>query len=256
MCTIYTYIYAYHEGRSEQWSRRNFCADSNHGEVCARPVYIAKYVPAPYDASSYPYVTQRCNPTSQHRPAPPSTPFVSHGSGDKSDSGYTNNSSVSNQTVLDHRRRGHPSSSRSQGRIIQTHARAIVDERTCRLEQGRVQFEGMDNRRHSMNHMCNSNSTSGSRHSKNEEYRRGEAERQQEAMLRVRTRIAEANAEIASRPVTPRRRAEVMNTYSKEYDAEEYTPMTFEQAAQQQRLRERMQGRSGWPGEAGTYRHD
>jgi hypothetical protein len=73
----------------------------------------------------------------------------------------------------------------------------IVDER-------RVQIEVVDNKHRSKHHR---HTSSGSRHSDREEeerrQRRREEKRREEAEQRLRSRIAEANAKIASRPVAP-----------------------------------------------------
>ncbi|TVY74508.1 hypothetical protein Focb16_v006067 [Fusarium oxysporum f. sp. cubense] len=293
MCITTTHTCVYPDWRSEQWSQHALCANSRHGQVCARNLctdHPVQYIPAPYDASSsYPYATQQRNPTSQYRPAPPSTPSVSYRSGDKSDRGYTNNSSVSGQTVLVHKRRDHPPGSHRQERIVQVdgpspssaitnrslvnssrgpkNARSIiVDERTRQPEQGCVQFEEFYNHRHSMNHSRNSTSASDSRHPDNKERRarRPVEKLQQEADLRLRPRIAEANAKIASRPVALHRRVEVVKPYSQDYHAEKFHHVTSEQEAQRERLRERMQskrrltvgGWSGRPDETRTYRYE
>ncbi|KAF5250833.1 hypothetical protein FANTH_4024 [Fusarium anthophilum] len=57
----------------ERWSQCTLCANSRHGQVCARNVRIdhqIHYVPAPYDApSSNPYTSHQRQPTPQHRPS-------------------------------------------------------------------------------------------------------------------------------------------------------------------------------------------
>ncbi|KAG7408570.1 hypothetical protein Forpe1208_v012402 [Fusarium oxysporum f. sp. rapae] len=118
-----------------------------------------------------------------------------------------------------------------------------------------VHFGEVLNHRHSTKDRRNSNSASA---------RRPVEKLQQEADLRLRPRIAEANAEIASRPAALYRRAEVMNPYSREDPAKELPGSTSEERAQHARLRRRMQPNPGltvsasrWrPDEKGGYRHE
>ncbi|KAF4451332.1 hypothetical protein F53441_5676 [Fusarium austroafricanum] len=343
MCTTNIYTYVHPDGRREQWSQPTLCANSRHGQVCAgnfRFDHPAQYVPAPYDASSYPYATQQLPPTPQYSPAP-STPSGSYRSGDESDRSYTSNSSkkkrssgvyINGQKVLDLNRRERRPSSHRQERVVLVDSPStppqqwtaphtaptspiantylvnssrdpnnsrpvIVDERTLQPEQRRVQIEVVDNHRHSKHHRHHSSSSRDSRHSDDEERRarRREAKRQEEAELRLRTRIAEANAKIASRPVAPappaprrsstykRPSVEVMVPDSQAVLAEELRRLSFEEErredkarrlarreekkeeeAQRERLRERMQpkrrltvsGSSRRPDVTGMYRYE
>ncbi|CCT66416.1 uncharacterized protein FFB20_07330 [Fusarium fujikuroi] len=319
MCTTNIYTYVHPDGRREQWSQPTLCANSRHGQVCASNFLFehpVQYVPAPYDASSYPYATQ-LPPTPQYSPAP-STPSGSYRSGDESDRSYTSNGSkkkrssgvyINGQKVLDlNRRERRPSSSRHQERIVLVDSPptprtppqqwnaphtapaspisntyivdssrdpnkrrpVIVDERTLQPDQRRVQIEVVDNHHRSKHHR---HSSSGSRHSDQEEerrQRRREEKRREEAELRLRTRIAEANAKIASRPVAPApappkrsatyKRPSVEVVDSQAVLADELRRLSFEEErredkarrlarreekkeeeAQRERLRERMQ---------------
>ncbi|KAG5661449.1 hypothetical protein KAF25_005571 [Fusarium avenaceum] len=238
MCTTNIYTYVHPDGRREQYSQPTLCANSRHNQVCASNYLFehpVQYVPAPYNTTSpHPYATQ-LPPTPQ-----PSTPSGSYRSGDESDRSYGSSSSqkkrssglyINGQKILDLNRRERRPSSRHQERIVlvdgpsspltppQTWSAphtapaspnantylvnssrgppVIVDER-------RVQIEVVDNKHRSKHHR---HTSSGSRHSDREEeerrQRRREEKRREEAEQRLRSRIAEANAKIASRPVAP-----------------------------------------------------
>lgn len=238
MCTTNIYTYVHPDGRREQYSQPTLCANSRHNQVCASNYLFehpVQYVPAPYNTTSpHPYATQ-LPPTPQ-----PSTPSGSYRSGDESDRSYGSSSSqkkrssglyINGQKILDLNRRERRPSSRHQERIVlvdgpsspltppQTWSAphtapaspnantylvnssrgqpVIVDER-------RVQIEVVDNKHRSKHHR---HTSSGSRHSDREEeerrQRRREEKRRDEAEQRLRSRIAEANAKIASRPVAP-----------------------------------------------------
>ncbi|KAJ4268886.1 hypothetical protein NW762_002957 [Fusarium torreyae] len=148
----------------------------------------------------------------------------------------------------------------------------IVDERTHQ-PTNRVQIEVVDNHHRSKHSRHASNSSLESRHSDEKEERRRrrrEEKRREEHDERIRLRIAEANAKIASRPVAPAppapRRTSTYKRPSVEVNdrqtelVEELRRLSFEEErredkarrlarreekkeeeAQRQRLRERMQ---------------
>ncbi|PCD21449.1 hypothetical protein AU210_016411 [Fusarium oxysporum f. sp. radicis-cucumerinum] len=260
MCITHTHTRVHSDWCIEHWSLRTLCTNSRHGQVC--PDHQVEYVPAPY-------TTPQRNSTAQCRPATPSIPSVSYRSGDKSD----------------HERRGHSPGPHRQEPIIQvegpshssstirrrypipkTEPPVIDDERTRPPEQHRVRFKEVNNHRHFTKDSRNSNSASDSRQPDGRECRthRRDEKLQQEAELHLQTRIAEANAKIASRPAALHRRVEVMNPHSQDYHAEKFHHVSSEQQAQRDRLRERMRpkrrltvgGWSGRPGETGTYRYE
>ncbi|RGP78238.1 hypothetical protein FLONG3_3654 [Fusarium longipes] len=288
MCTTNIYTYVYPDGRRQQYSQPDLCANSRHGQVCSanyRFEHPTQYVSAYDTSSSYPYPAQQLPPTPQYSPAP-STPSGSYRSGDESDRSYSSSSSkkdrssgvyINGTKVLDlnRKRRG----SRHQERIVLVDSPptprtppqqwsgprtapaspngntymvessrdpnkrrpVIVDERTLQPTERHVQIEVVDNHHHRSKHHRHASSSSKDSRDDEERRIRHEKKRQQEKEDRIKRRIAEANAEIAGRPVaiapSAPKRSSTYKRPSVEIPVDQMQRLSFEEERREDKIR-------------------
>lgn len=241
MCTSNIYTWVHPDGRTEQTYQPTLCGHSLNGQPCANNVVFqhpSQFIS--YNESTAPYMTQ-LPPTPQYSPAP-STPHYRSGDDSDHSFGSSNSKKkrssgvyVNGQKVLDLNRRDrrerivlveNPPTPRTPPQTWTSphtappspnanvyldsspsrHRPVIVDERS------RVQIEVVDNNRrssHSHSRHASTSSRDSRQSAEDDEKRRRRRQREKEReeqeirQQRMRARIAEANAEINSRPSVP-----------------------------------------------------